>query len=70
MALTWTPTGKEGTLRSIVGPFTIDVRPKGDGRWTWQVSREGRDAEASGVARSEGAAKTVSEQYVRRTGAI
>lgn len=68
MALAWKKDGDGFTCTA--GPFVLEVRAKGDGRWTWQVTRDGRAPEASGVARSEGAAKSVSAQYVMRSGAV
>jgi hypothetical protein len=68
MPFTWTQQAGE-VWTTAAGPFVLEVRPKGDGRWTWQVTKQGgRNAEATGVARSFGAAKSVSEQYVTRSG--
>jgi hypothetical protein len=53
------------------GPFSLRVAPKGDGRWNWQVFRgENHNPEASGVASSLGAAKTATEQFVKRSGLV
>ena len=53
------------------GPLVVKVQPKGDGRWNWQVSRaDQRNPMASGVANSLGAAKTVVEQFVNRSGLV
>ncbi|APR82627.1 Hypothetical protein A7982_07976 [Minicystis rosea] len=48
--------------------FTLEVAPKGDGRWTWQVrARDAENPMASGVARNLGAAKSVAEQFAARS---
>lgn len=53
------------------GPFSLKVGPKGDGRWNWQVFKEGTaNAVASGVAASLGAAKTATEQFAKRSGLL
>jgi hypothetical protein len=68
MALTWNASPGE-LWTATAGPYLLEARPKGDGRWNWQVTLEGaRAAEATGVARSLGSARTVAEQYVMRTG--
>lgn len=47
--------------------FTLEVSPKGDGRWVWQVfARDAVNPMASGVARNLGAAKSVAEQFATR----
>jgi hypothetical protein len=70
--MTWTKDGDGWIWR--VAPdaiFTVKLRPKGDGRWTWEVrARDGKGALASGIVSSLGAAKTVSENFVRRSGAV
>jgi hypothetical protein len=54
-----------------VGPFELKVEPKGDGRWAWQVFKDSApNPAATGVAASLGAAKTVTEQYVKRSGLV
>jgi hypothetical protein len=53
-----------------VGPFTAKVAPKGDGRWNWQVFQGGANPTAQGVASSLGAAKTATENFVKRSGLI
>ncbi len=53
------------------GPFVIVVRPKGDGRWTWEVTNgAAKSPAATGVGRSLGAARSVAEQYVKRSGLV
>lgn len=48
--------------------FTLEVAPKGDGRWNWQVVAQGAtNPMATGIARNLGAAKSVAEQLVRRS---
>jgi len=54
----------------VVAPdarFTLEVSPKGDGRWNWQVlARDALNPMATGIARNLGAAKSVTEQFVQR----
>ena len=61
----WTTTG---------GPFALKVEPKGDGRWNWYVfnvsSGQAKNPTATGVASSLGAAKTATENFVKRSGLI
>lgn len=53
------------------GPFALKVAPKGDGRFNWQVFKEGTaNAVASGVASSLGAARTATEQFAKRSGLL
>jgi hypothetical protein len=53
------------------GPLSVKIQPKGDGRWNWQVFKgEQLNPMASGVANSLGAAKTVVEQFVNRSGLV
>jgi len=69
--MTWkkSPAGDVWTARA--GPFSLKVQPKGDGRWTWEILKdEARDATATGIARSFGAAKSVAEQFVNRSGLV
>ena len=72
MALKWTKDGDAYTCK--VPPdamFVVTLRPKGDGRWTWEVrKRDAASSLATGVVASLGAAKTVSENFVRRSGAF
>ena len=70
MPLQWTKQTAQ-LWTATAGPYALEARDRGDGRWIWQVTAEGgRAAEATGVARSLGAAKSVSEQYVMRTGKV
>lgn len=56
---------------AVQGPFTLRVEPKGDGRWNWNICRgETPNPEASGVATSLGAAKTATENFVKRSGLL
>jgi hypothetical protein len=68
----WT---KDGTgFVCLVPPaavFTLRVKPKGDGRWTWEVYPRGREhTVASGVSGAVGAAKATSENFARRSGLL
>jgi hypothetical protein len=54
-----------------VALLTLKIQPKPDGRWAWQIfSGKTANAVASGIASSLGAAKTVTEQYVKRSGLV
>lgn len=60
-----------GLLSSRMGPLLLKVEPKGDGRWSWQVfNGDAQNPMATGVASSLGAAKTVTEQFARRSGLV
>ena len=66
----WTKEpGDRWTAR--VEPFLLKVEPKGDGRWNWQVIKEpSPNPAATGIASSLGAARTATEQYVKRSGLV
>ena len=65
----WTKKG-EGFTASV-GPFVANVKPKGDGRWTWEIfADEARGSQASGVGSSKGAAQTAAEQFIKRSGRV
>jgi len=54
-----------------VEPFTLKVEPKGDGRWSWQVFQGASpNPTATGIAASLGAARTATEQFVKRSGLV
>jgi hypothetical protein len=56
---------------AATGPFVVKVQPKGDGRWSWQIFVDAApNPAATGVAASLGAAKTVTEQFVMRSGRV
>jgi len=65
----WTKTAGDRWV-CLVPPddrFRLEVMPKGDGRWAWQVfARDAVNPMASGVARNLGAAKSVTEQLAAR----
>lgn len=50
--------------------FTALVKPTRDGRWTWEVFKEGgsANAAATGVSQSMNAAKRTVENFVTRSG--
>ena len=53
------------------GPFAVKIEHKADGRWAWQMFKNGgRDPSASGVASSLGGAKNVTEGIVQRSGLV
>ena len=68
----WTKDGAGWVCR--VPPeaiFTMKVQPKGDGRWTWEIVRQGGDRTiAGGIVSTLGAAKTISENFANRSGKI
>ena len=63
---------KQGTgLRGTEGPFVVNVVPKGDGRFSWEIFPDGADSpQATGIGNSLGATKTAAEQYVKRSGRV
>ena len=64
----WEKHAGDGFM-AVSPPLTVKIAPKPDGRWSWQVfSGDKRSPMASGVAASLGAAKTVTEQLVKRSG--
>jgi hypothetical protein len=70
--MTWTKDGAGWICRVGDGAlFTMKVQPKGDGRWTWEVLPKSADRTiAGGVVSSLGAAKTISENFVNRSGLL
>lgn len=63
--------GAGESLTAQVGPFLVKVQPQGDGRWAWEITLgETPNPAATGIARSLGAAKNVTEQYLKRTGRV
>ncbi len=69
MKLQWSK-GAGDLWTCVVEPFSLRVAPKGDGRWNWQIFKGATNPTASGVASSLGAAKTVTEQFVKRSGLV
>jgi hypothetical protein len=68
-------TKKPGTKKpgeewsASAGSLSLELRPKGDGRWNWQIFNGNQtNPMAAGVASSLGAAKTVAEQFAKRSG--
>lgn len=50
-----------------VGELVLTVKPKPDGRWTWEVHKAGApNPMAQGVANSAGQAKRNSENFAQR----
>ena len=68
----WIKDGGGFISRVGEGPiFTMRVRPKGDGRWVWEIVRgESAPVVATGVVASLGAAKTVAVNFVTRSGLV
>jgi hypothetical protein len=59
------------TWRGAEGPFVVNVSPKGDGRWNWEIfADEGPNPTATGIGNSLGAAKNATEQFVKRSGRV
>jgi hypothetical protein len=70
VATAWIKTKRDG-LSAVVGPFTLLVEPKGDGRWLWKVTLEGANGPAaSGVASTLNGAKRTTEEFVKRSGRV
>jgi hypothetical protein len=70
VSVKWTKNPGDAWL-GLVGPFSMNVQPKGDGRWSWAVfTGESANPTATGVAASLGAAKTATEQFAKRSGLI
>lgn len=54
---------------AVVGPLSVKIEPKGDGRWAWSIhTGDTPNPTATGLASSLAAAKNVVEQYVLRSG--
>ena len=54
---------------SVVGPLSVRLEPRGDGRWAWSIHTGATpNPTATGLASSLAAAKNVVEQYVKRSG--
>jgi hypothetical protein len=63
------PTPPGDVWTATVGPLSVKVEPKGDGRWAWSIHASGApNPTATGIASSASAAKNVVEQYVLRSG--
>ena len=67
MNLEWKKAA-QGAWSAESTDLKLQVEPKGDGRWSWWVSRIGAAPMASGVASSLGAAKDASARFAKRTG--
>jgi len=66
--MNWTK-GPKDVWTCRAGPFAVTVQPKGDGRFDWQIVKDGAlNPTATGIANSLGAAKTTTEQFVKRSG--
>jgi len=67
----WKKARDGKSVTAVVGPLSVVLAQTGDGRWTWQVTKDGaQNPMASGVAGSLGAAKTVTAQFVSRSGFV
>jgi hypothetical protein len=67
--LVWTK-GVGEAMTAVAGPFVLAIEPKGDGRWSWRVTKGAANPTAVGIARSREAAKSVAEQFVKRSGVV
>lgn len=68
----WTKEG-DGWISRAGEPvvFTARVRPKGDGRWVWEIFKGLTNTMvASGIVSSLGAAKTIATNFVSRSGLV
>lgn len=71
MDLSWKKARDGKSVTAVAGPLSVVLTQTGDGRWTWQVTKDGsQNPMASGVAGSLGAAKTVAAQLVSRSGFV
>jgi hypothetical protein len=69
--MNWTKQGVDWVCHVPPALFTMKVSPKGDGRWSWQVfAGANPNPTATGITSSLGAAKNVSEQFVKRSGLV
>jgi hypothetical protein len=69
----WSKDGSGWISRVGEGPiFTARLRPKGDGRWDWEIVKGGgiKPVVATGIVSSLGAAKTVAANFVNRSGLV
>jgi hypothetical protein len=67
----WKKSRDGKAVTAVAGPLSIELSQTGDGRWSWQVKKDGtQNPMASGVAGSLGAAKTVTAQLVNRSGFV
>jgi hypothetical protein len=63
--------GVTNGITATTGPFSLEIQPKGDGRWSWRIFQGGADnPTATGIAGSLAAAKNVTEQFVKRSGLL
>ncbi len=72
MTFQWTKDGDGWISRAGDGPiFTMRLRPKGDGRWDWEIVRgDSKPVIATGIVSSLGAAKTIAANFVNRSGLV
>lgn len=71
MDIKWKKARDGKSVTAVVGPLSIELTQTGDGRWSWQVKKDGtQNPMASGVAGSLGAAKTVTAQFASRSGFV
>lgn len=71
MNIAWKKARDGKSVTASAGPLSIALNQTGDGRWTWQITKDGaQNPMASGVAGSLGAAKTVAAQFVSRSGFV
>jgi hypothetical protein len=69
MLIQW-KRGLNEAWSGAAGPFEVMIEHKADGRWAWQIFKNGGRASASGVASSLGGAKNVTEGIVKRSGLV
>ena len=69
--MAWAKGTGDVSLTASVGPFVLEILPKGDGRFSWRIFSGGApNPTATGIAGSLAAAKNVTEQFVKRSGLI
>ena len=71
MEIKWKKARDGKSVTATAGPLTLELTQTGDGRWSWQVKKDGtQNPMATGVAGSLGAAKTVTAQFASRSGLV
>jgi hypothetical protein len=70
VSIKWTKSS-EDAWTAAMGPFRLVLQGKADGRWSWQIfNGDVPNPTATGLATSLGAAKNVTEQFVKRSGLV
>ena len=68
--VSWSKATAE-SLRGAAGPFAVELKRKGDGRWDWKIFADGKESPlAAGVSPTMGAARTKCEQFIALSGRV